>query len=215
MSMLKLNTMLSNSLKNMRVCFKCFKELNRESENGIDALIASIKRVYQDTDCMYVEFENNKMIVLDFNGGYKKYRSDGKLASQRSLGTKMRLKDGHIQLKIEGRTIFMERLVAICKDIINDSMPLSYADLVANVMDGSGSVFTASKLGIPVNYAPDNIEWCSRQENGVHGSMIMEMYKRTGCVYRYSANDRILQYIFLNRSNARLINYCQKKFKKN
>lgn len=76
-------------------------------------------------------------------------------------------------------------------------MSTSYKDWDTNVMDGSGSVLTAFKLGIPVNYHPDNIEWCTRLENSVHGSMIIEMEKRTGHVYRYSANDVILRTILL------------------
>ena len=205
MNTLQLNKKLGKKL----VCFNCFKAFNANSDNGIDALVASIERVYQDNNCMYIEFDNGKTLELDFNGGYKKYRRDGIMSNECSIDTEMRLENGHIQLRIEGRTILIERLVAICHDIIQNRMPTSYKGLVANVMDGSGSVLTASKLGIPVNYHPDNIEWCTRQENSVHGSMIIEMEKRTGHVYRYSANDRILRNIFLKHDNVKLRNYCQ------
>ncbi|MDE6501880.1 MAG: hypothetical protein K2L10_07315 [Ruminococcus sp.] len=197
------------------VCFNCFKALNANSNNGIDALVASISSVvYQGNNSMYIVFNTGKSIELDFNGGYTKYRRNGTVANQCSISTEMRLENGHIQLKIEDKTILMERLVAICHDIINDKMPTSYKDWVANVMDGSGSVLTASKLGIPVNYHPDNIEWCTRPENSVHGSMIIEMEKRTGHVYRYSANDRILRNIFLKNDNVELRNYCQNNLTK-
>ena len=205
MNTLQLNKKLGKKI----VCFECFKALNRDSKNGIDALVASIDRVYQGKNSMYIEFESGKALELDFNGGYTKYRRNGTVANQCSIDTEMRLENGHIQLKIEGNTILMERLIAASSDIINNTMPVSYKGLVANVMDGSGSVLTASKLGIPVNYHPDNIEWCTRPENSVHGSMIIEMEKRTGHVYRYSANDVILRIIFLKNNINELRNYCQ------
>lgn len=209
MSVLRVYNALSNSLKNVKVCFNCFKAINGNSENGIDALVASIDKVEQHSDFMEITFANKKRLELYFNGGYRKYRSNGTLASEGSINKKIRLEKGHIQLKIEGKTILLERLIAICHDITQNKMPLSYEDLVANVMDGSGSVFTACELGIPLNFHPDNIEWCSRKENGVHGSMIRAMQKRTGHVYRFSANDMILRQIFLKNDDEDLRNYCQ------
>lgn len=205
MNTLQLNTLLGINI----ISFNLFKQLNRNSNNGIDALVASIYRVYQGNDCMYIEFETGRALELDFNGGYTKYKRNGTVASKCSIDKEMRLEKGHIQLKIEDRTILLERLIAICHDIINNTMPTSYSDLVANVMDGSGSVLTASKLGIPVNYHPDNIEWCTRPANGVHGSMIKKMQEKTGHVYRFSANDVILRIIFLNNNINTLKNYCQ------
>ncbi len=206
-----MNTLaFNNKLKAPKpiVCFNCFKANNRNSENGIDALVASIDKVYKSNNCMYIAFETGKSLELDFNGGYKKYRKDGFIANMCSIDTSIRLENGHIQLKIEGRTILLECLVAICDNIINNQMPISYKGWVANVMDGSGSVLTACKLGISPDYHPDNVEWCTSKSNGIHGSMIMEMYKRTGHVYRFSANDTILRDIFLENDNNELINYC-------
>ena len=205
MTTLQLNKVLGKQIVN----FEVFKILNRNNNNGINALVASIKRVYQGENSMYIEFESGRALELDFNGGYTKYNRHGKVASKCSINTGIRLVEGHIQLKVEGRTILIERLMAICRDIINDKMPTSYEGLLANVMDGSGSVFTASKLGIPVNYHPDNIEWCETSENSVHGSMIMNMKKITGHVYRYSADDVILRIIFSKNDNDELRNYCQ------
>ena len=205
MTTLQLNKVLGKQIVN----FEVFKILNRNNNNGINALVASIKRVCQGENSMYIEFESGKALELDFNGGYTKYNRKGKVASKCSINTGIRLVEGHIQLKVEGRTILIERLMAICRDIINDKMPTSYEGLLANVMDGSGSVFTASKLGIPVNYHPDNIEWCETSENSVHGSMIMNMKKITGHVYRYSADDVILRIIFSKNDNDELRNYCQ------
>ncbi len=205
MNTLQLNTLLGINI----ISFNLFKQLNRNSNNGIDALASSINKVYQANNTMYVEFENGKAIELHFNGGYIKYRRNGTVASKQSINKEMRLENGHIQLKIEDKTILMERFVAICYDIMNNQMPTSYSELVANVMDGSGSVITASQLGIPVNYHPNNIEWCTRPANGVHGSMIKKMQEKTGHVYRFSANDVILRIIFLNNNINTLRNYCQ------
>ncbi len=206
MNTLAFNKALTNSKP--IVCFKCFKENNRNSENGVDALIASIDNVDQYDNCMRISFETGRMLDLDFNGGYKKYKKNGMLANECSVDTDIRLENGHIQLKIEGTTILLERLIAICDDIVNNKMPLSYEGWVANVMDGSGSVLTACELGIPVNYHPNNIEWCTSKSNGFHSFMIRELYKRTGHVYRFSANDMLLREIFLNNDNYNLRNYC-------
>lgn len=206
-----MNTLVFNkTLENSKpmVCFNCFKASNKGSENGINALVASIDKVHQDDNCMCIAFETGKSLELNFNGGYKKYRKNGSVAHKCSIDTDIRLEKGHIQLKIEGRTIFQERLIAICRDIIQNKMPLSYEDLVANVMDGSGSVLTAYELNIPVNLHPDNIEWCTNRSNGVHSFMIREMYKRTGHVYRFSANDMTLRQIFLKNDIEELRNYC-------
>ena len=39
--------------------------------------------------------------------------------------------------------------------------------------------------------------------------MIIEMNKRTGHIYRFSANDVILRIIFLKHDNVKLRNYSQ------
>lgn len=210
MNTLEFNDSLDVKEQKEIVCFNCFKRNNRNSTNSTDSLVATIEKVHFGNNSMYIAFESGKTLELEFNGGYKKYRVNGVLSAERNLNTEIRIERGHIQLNIEGNTLLLERLIAICYDIVNNEMPLSYKGWIANVMDGSGSVLTACKLGISPNYHPDNLEWCTYTANGLHGSMIMEMYRRTGHVYRFSANDSILRTIFLKNDNSELINYCNK-----
>ena len=67
-----------------------------------------------------------------------------------------------------------------------NQMASDYTGLVCNVTDGSGNMHTASILGIQPDYHFDNLEWCLKPENLMHGSLILPLYKKTGHVYRFS-----------------------------
>lgn len=186
-----------------------FCKINRYSLNNMDRLIASIKTATVGKKCVTAEFQNGKKIKVYYNGNYKKFDKNGRLSSVGGVSTSKCIENEHICLNIEGQKLSAERFVAICVDIVRGIMPDSYDGLNANVMDGSGSVSTASYLGIPVNLHPDNIEWCFRTDNGTHGSMIRKLKKRTGHVYRFSAFDRNLIALLSKENNSDLIRYCE------
>lgn len=201
---------LSDAVKVPIVDFNTFKVINKNSKKKIDVLISSIAHVQQCKDYMHVLFENNKKLDVYFNGDYIKYKRNGAIASKGGLSKEISIDRGHVLLLIEGNRIWMERFIAICWDIVHNKMPVSYHGWVANVMDGSGSVMTAAELGIPVNFHPDNIEWCLAYDNGYHGYMIRKLKNRTGHVYRFSALDKNLNQIFQMSNNTELKNYCIK-----
>lgn len=86
---------------------------------------------------------------------------------------------------------------------------MSYSDLTANVMDGSGSLETADYLNIPHNLDFDNIEWCSKSKNAAHGQKIKKLFEITGHVYRFSAYDDELDRKMRCGDRKLIADYCE------
>ena len=186
-----------------------FCRINKNSKNNTDRLIANIKTATVGTKCVTAKFQNGRKIEVYYNGDYRKFDRNGKLASTGSTDKNRCIEKGHICLNIDGRKIWLERFVAICVDIVRGIMPDSYDGWNANVMDGSGSICTACKLGIPMNLHPDNIEWCFPSENTKHGQLILKLKEKTGHVYSFSAFDVSLFNIYYTRPTQDLIDYCE------
>lgn len=184
----------------------------KSNKNATDIVISSIGQVLRCTNCYKIEFKNGSSLKLYFNGRYEKYYCNGKLASKGGVGSKNNTgfaENGHIFLSINGNMISFERLVAICDDFTANHVATDYDALSANVMDGSGSVYTAIELGIPMNFHPDNIEWTTSQENGSHGYLIRELNRITGHVYRFSAYDSYLLALYKKNLFEMLKDYCK------
>lgn len=181
-------------------------------KNLTDNVISSVGQVLKCTNYYKIEWNNGSSLKLYFNGRYEKYKCNGKLASKGGLGSRNNngfIENGHIALFINGNMISFERLVAICDDFTANCVATDYDKLEANVMDGSGSVYTANELGIPMNFHPDNIEWTTPQENGLHGYLIRELYRITGHVYRFSAYDSYLIALYKQNEFEKLKDYCK------
>ena len=182
-------------------------------KNTTDNVIESIGQVLKCINYYKIEWKNGSSLKLYFNGRYEKYNCNGKLASKGGVGSKNNngfIENGHLMLFINGNMISVERLVAICDDFTANCVATDYDSLVANIMDGSGSVYTAKELCIPMNFSPDNIEWTTPQENGRHGYMIRELYKITGHVYRFSAYDNYLVDLYKQKKFKKLKDYCKR-----
>jgi hypothetical protein len=190
---------------------KCAKQHieAKSQKNGTDNIILSIKSVYKHLNCYEIKWTNGGSLKLYFNGRYEKYKRNGKCASSGGVGTgRGFMDDGHIVLFINGNGIYFERLIAICDDFVSGKMAVDYTELSANVKDGSGTLFMAEKLGIPMNFHPDNIEWSTSQENGLHGQMIKGLYEKTGHVYRFSSYDETLIVLYKSNFIKKLRAYC-------
>ncbi len=184
----------------------------KSDKNTTDIVISSIGQVLRCTNYYKIKFKNGSSLILYFNGRYEKYYCNGKLASKDGVGSKNNagfVENGHIFLSINGNMMSFERLVAICDDFTANRVATDYDNLSANVMDGSGSVYTAIELGIPMNFHPDNIEWTTSKENGSHGYLIRELYEITGHVYRFSAYDDDLMQLQKSGQIENLKEYCQ------
>ncbi|WP_370769209.1 hypothetical protein [Ruminococcus callidus] len=185
----------------------------KSNKNTTDNVISSIKQVLKFPNYYIINWKNGGSLILYFNGRYEKYNCNGKLAHRGGVDSKNGTgfyENGHILLFINGNAISFERLVAICTDFTNNCVAADYCKLEANVMDGSGSIYTAYELEIPMNFHPDNIEWSTPQENGRHGYMIRELYKITGHVYRFSAYDNYLVDLYKQKKFKKLKDYCKR-----
>lgn len=185
----------------------------KSNKNTTDNVISSIKQVLKFPNYYIINWKNGGSLILYFNGRYEKYNCNGKLAHRGGVDSKNGTgfyENGHILLFINGNAISFERLVAICTDFTDNCVATDYCKLEANVMDGSGSIYTAYELEIPMNFHPDNIEWTTPQENGRHGYMIRELYKITGHVYRFSAYDNYLVDLYKQKKFKKLKDYCKR-----
>ncbi|MEE5992038.1 MAG: hypothetical protein V3G42_02215 [Oscillospiraceae bacterium] len=211
----KFNDSLSPMAQAVIVDFRTFKNIHipifegkRGKKQSIEEVIATIKYVLPRTNGITIVFESGRKIDCYFNGTYVKYDRTGRLSSVGGVFNGKCIENQHVKIWIEGQAIFLERLIAIATDIMQNSMPVMYQSWEANVMDGSGSIKTAVALGIPSNYSPFNIEWCQKSDNVIHGSMLIPMLKRTGHVYQYSARDMELRQIFDMQDDYLLKKYC-------
>jgi hypothetical protein len=94
--------------------------------------------------------------------------------------------------------------------VLTDELPDTFSGLTINVLDGSGNIYTAEYLGIKPDYRLCNLEWTLNLDNLNHGRMIKGMYKRTGHVHRFSANDIQLYQLYQTKDTAKLKAYCKK-----
>ena len=105
-------------------------------------------------------------------------------------------------ISIKGRNISLERFVMICNDIVNKTIPQCCykQSLVCNVKDNSSSLEFIRKHNMVTNLRPDNLEWCSNEQNKKHYSILKEILHITGHLYRISAHDKYLAELFSMRS---------------
>ena len=182
--------------------------------NKTQRFIMKIESVKLFKDHIEIFFNHGSKVKAFFNGQYQKYDVNGNLRSTGGIGTTRGVHKGRVKLKIEGIEMYLERLILIGCDIANGEVAISYKGWEANVMDGSGNRETAEKLGIKQNYSPENLEWCLKHDNAVHGNMIKKLSKITGKVYRFSANDRNLTALYQSKQNRKLCQYCSTYLKR-
>lgn len=213
----KLNTTAnSHQVPNQIVCFADFKRYHKNNPTAhqvmsFEEVIARIDTVVIMKSGVKAVFEDSTEIFVGFDGSYIRYNKLGQRQSSRDVNSVIGIdwRTHHIQIYIYGKKILLERFVAVCCDIANGSLALYYDCIVANVMDGSGSLETADYLITPVNFEPSNLEWCTRSENASHGAKIKDLYKITGHVYRFSAEDNQLDSLMKNRDFQAVKDYCE------
>lgn len=216
------NNSLVKEAQKQLVTFEEFKNLHKgiKTEGGkptAEAIIASITEVVSLTDGYKIIFESGKELTLRFNGtsvtftGGKNYRG-GVLLSDI---TKSRNMDrGHLRYVLDNQSFLFERLIGICHCIDNDIMPIDFRGLAVNVMDGTGNMYTAQKLGLMPNFNITNLEWTLKDDNLVAGRKITGLVQRTGSVWSFSANDIALKQIYQTKDNDAIKKYCEEHLEK-
>lgn len=198
------------------VSFTQFKKYHKKYPNesqtmSFEEVVARIDSVVIMKNGIRAAFEDGTAIFVGYDGSYVRYNKLGQKQSSRDVNSVIGIcwENTHIQIYIYGKKILLERFIAVCCDIANNALALYYNGIVANVMDGSGSLKTADYLNISVNFEPQNIEWCTRGENTSHGAKIRDLYKITGHVYRFSAEDKELDRLMKSSDFQAVKDYCK------
>ena len=188
LSIKQLNNTLADEAKIDVVTYNKFKIIDHSKGTKFDRIIAASDYARKLPD--------GYELVLFFNGGKKSIRVNynGEISVN---GSEYKFRqdkhsNGHSRINHLNDSLLAERLIMVCKNIIDDEMPVSYRGIVCNVMDGTGAKNTADELGLPVNMKEENLEMTLKKRNLRHGSIIKKLVKITGKVYKFSANDKTL-----------------------
>ena len=211
------NETLKKDAQKKIITFSEYKKLHSEEKTEkevltYEATIASIESV-EAVKCGYIiKFDFDKIVTVLFSGTiiietggrttYGGYEPNG--TSNKNIDK------GHVRLNLNGQSFCIEKLIGICECILADELPETFSGLTVNVLDGTGNIYTAEWLGLKPNYSLDNLEWTLNLDNLTHGRMIKGMYKRTGRVYKFSANDEELIQVYQTKDNDALKEYCKK-----
>lgn len=196
------------------VSFQQFKQYHKQLPMGrtatFERVVAEINSVIVGKRACIIYFDNSASIIIYYDGYYERFNSKGRLQSTGGTRTMngINYSNFHLQVSVYGRLILLERLIAVSVDISNNTMPLYYDDILANVMDGTGSLKTAAKFDCAPNFEPNNIEWCSISANSSHGWLSKKLFTITKHVYRFSAEDVLLKNIVQSQKYHIIMNYC-------
>ena len=193
--------------------FKAYHKFqpNENKPISFEEVVSMISSVVKTENGVKAMFEDETSIYVGFDGSYVRYNRRKQKQSSRKAGDVrgMSFQNNHVYISVYGKEITLERFVAVCRDIINDTLAVNYSELTANVMDGSGSLETADILQIPHNLDFDNIEWCSKSKNAAHGQKIKKLFEITGHVYRFSAEDEKLDILMRVGNHKVISDYCE------
>lgn len=199
------------------VDFDVFKKMHhgKYTEGGrltCEAVVASIVNLDKLVDGYKIDFETGKSIIIRFNGTSELITVDGRHikggVNLKNITKSRNMDNGHIRYVIEDQSFMIERLIGICKCIEENELPTDFRGLVVNVMDGTGNMYTSAKLKMMPNFNLDNLEWTLSEDNLVAGRKITGLVKRTGSVWRFSANDIALRQVYQTKDNNAIKNYC-------
>ena len=188
MNTVEFNKTLCAKAQTNLVDFETFKRVNlKKKASTVEGLLARISKVEKITDGYKttITYSNGEDVVTVKNDGTFFINNKNKKACNTDAG--------HIRLAINNVSFIAERWMAMMTDITNNKMPLSYRGWTCNVMDCSGNIYTAKRLGIKVNISPDNLEWCLKSFQLPHYKVVEKVWRHTGKNITLSAFDDAIE----------------------
>lgn len=149
-----------------------FRNSLLSSASKYDRLISTFNSIYANSE--YTEVYSDKLTVRIYRKGEGSYIM--KNSSGRHLYFKSNRANGHYCLNIENSTWTLERFLLIGKCIFEDAFPPSFDNLVANMIDLTGSTVTATKLNKECNFTMENVELATKETNIAHGRKCGSIY---------------------------------------
>ena len=204
----ELNKTLTEEAQIETISFEEFKQLHKSNGSKLDRMVASIKSVEPIAN-------GYKLIIKKYNGNEKEIMIlfNGKVSINGSAFKELvDTKSMHLRVNHNNNSIVVEKLIMICKCIIDNELPIRFKGLCVNVMDGSGSLTTADELGVKPDYNIENLEWTLNYRNLLHGKKIYGVYNLTEHVYRYSANDDALNQVWATQNSEEIKKYLEANY---
>lgn len=204
------NSTLCNNTKIKVVDFEQFKKLHMEQGTRFEQAVAHIdcvKRLENGYKLVINKVDNKqKIIKILFNG----------LVSVNNRKFYMPIdhhkEDGHIRLSINNSSTPIEKLILTCEAILNNTLPESFKGICVNVMSGCGNVYTADRLGLPLDFTLSNLEWTYIGRNSRHGNNIDKIYKLVNQPCSYSANDEELYEKLAFQDDEAIIKHLEENY---
>ena len=201
--MLDLNELNSNLLTKINIItLEEFKKLHKKAAKGsVDNFVANIIEKIEYTGNGYKIYDvDGKTLELRYDGSFskngrkfsKQIKTDISTSTFEITAIRPRIVSEYFN---SSRTF--EYWIGLCSAYLANELPETFdCKLEVNVMDHSGNLVTAEKLGIPFDIHEYNLEWCLHDENKSMGKSFKKISKIVGGVYRLSAMDYKLKQLY-------------------
>lgn len=203
----QLNKTLEADARIKVVTVNQFKMMHKNTPSSkIDGLVRRIESVEKLLDGYKITFDSGDTLAVRYDGAINKNETGYKFNIDAHTG--------HNRIKIlnYNASLYPEKIIGICDAYLKDCLPASFKGLVVNSMDGSGSFITADKLGIIPDFREINLEWTTISRNSSHGNKILKIAEKIEAVYRYSANDKVINDAWDTHSKMWLKHYMMNNY---
>lgn len=204
------NSTLCDNTKIKVVDFKTFKKLHMEQGTRFEKAIARVacaKRIENGYELVINKADNKqKIIKVLFNGLVSVNNSKFHIPVDNYKD------NGHIRININNLSTPIEKLILTCEAIINNTLPESFKGICVNVMSGCGNIYTADRLGLPLDFTLSNLEWTYNFRNLRHGKSIDKINSLINRPCSYSANDEELYEMLALKDNEAIIRYLKENY---
>lgn len=206
------------------VSIETFKKLHsKEKVGGLDRLVADITSVERLEDGYSITTEQGNNLRIKTDGSFSKDNAPFTFSfMEQWSGNRDDVEAYELKAKRPrvvnfngyNSSLYMEKLFGICEQWLSGVLPKTFRGLQVNMMDNSGNLITAKKLGIKYNLDIDNLEWCIQSENTYFGKQVINIARMTGGVYRFSCMDAYLKELIQLKNKYVVKDYMDKNYER-